>query len=205
MDDELRRLEQRWLSSGARGDEANFLRRRLQVGSLERSPLELASWFHQPAAQALGASIPEDFEAWTEGLSGALEREPEIRVRVQIALGRYFLERNRVSLAEPEADRILELLEAREENLLCPCRRHQRSLARLRELAHAEISRHMSSLKPIAVLLRLVEGRVVWTELLALGGVAEFRAALRLEVLPWVLRGGYPVAERAASRRDWVP
>jgi len=237
-DDRLRLLERRWQESGSVEDEAALLGARVRAGELKRERLEFAALLGHPAAGVASPTI-----AACPGLTELLTRLSELHwpaaanwgralppswavcVRALISIANSLendasRSRNTKGLAEQMGQDTdlpppLWALEAAEEWVLCPCRKHSRRAADIGvQYRSSIVARTYPPRSRVPYLAAIAAGgprnsglttvpsreEVLETCLEAcdVAGLAEsaLYGAVTTELLPWCLGQSDPVARR---------
>lgn len=212
-DGRLRELERRWAETGSSEDEAELLRERVRVGALTLARLELAALLGHPAAGLASGLDPMELTRLPGGPWSELEESEDVAwllvlrerggeaalLRVLAAVlvrnmgaedpasphGRLAAQVDAFALAPEDDERRLALREHRGSDWGLT-----RNLARwLEEWGEPPLSRTLRT----CVVLRVSSALVPqgWS-----GAVA----AIRAELVPWLLGRGDPVQARVAQR-----
>ncbi|MCO5165487.1 MAG: hypothetical protein M9894_03845 [Planctomycetes bacterium] len=209
-DQRLRELERAWQGGGGVEDEAALLRERLRRGVTDEARLEVAARLgHAASAAVLGPRAPgpghADERLRLAALDAAIGRVgQEARVRAAIALARlrarawgHARKSGRVDSAN-----LLRALEAAEGWARCPCADHAADASVAAERARAAVWRLRARTQRSAGFAVLAGdaaarpgGRPLRLEDAA-DQADEVRAALRQELVPWLLGHADPVAAR---------
>lgn len=211
-DQRLRELERAWQAGGGVDDEAALLRERLRRGLTDEARLTVAARLgHAAAAAVLGPRAPgpghTDERLRLAALDAAIARVgQEARVRAAVALARRRVRAwGHAGTSGTRADRanLLQALQAAEDWVRCPCADHAlradhvaeqagpavwKLRARTQRSAYfAVIAAEAAALPSNRPALRLED---------AADEADDVRAALRRELVPWLLGHADPLATR---------